>query len=307
MQIGDKVRFINEALDGTVTRLIDAKTVGVSIEEGFEIPVLIRELMITTPANPVEEHDKKVAGNIKKLESNSGEISVLFEESSQGWYRAQLVNHSEHDILLSVANQSGNRFKALFAGRIESKRAILFNTLQLANIELWGTYCFRIIFHESSSEVPRAPWYIEYTFKSKDFKSPVQLEGKQAFIVSLRPAKIEQFTLKEPITIETRSMPEVKEIHRPEEIIDLHIHKLIENYREMSAEEALSLQMRHFQNLFEKAMALDYEKITVIHGVGSGALKQKIWKVVSGNPHVRTFNEAQKEKFGYGATEIYFK
>ena len=37
MQIGDKVKFINESLSGVITRLIDDKTIGVSIEDGFEI------------------------------------------------------------------------------------------------------------------------------------------------------------------------------------------------------------------------------------------------------------------------------
>ena len=59
--------------------------------------------------------------------------------------------------------------------------------------------------------------------------------------------------------------------------------------------------------VFEKAIGLNYAKITIIHGVGTNTLKQKIWKAVSGHPHVKTYYEAQKEKFGYGATEIVFR
>lgn len=308
MQIGDKVKFINESLEGVITRMIDDKTIGVSVEDGFEIPVLKREIMIVTPINLVEQHDKVEIPNANKIAIGDSEISLWFEQSSQTWYKASLLNNSRSDILLSVTVKQGKIFKPLFGGRVEKHTSYLINTLNLAELELWGTYCFRLIFHEQEAEKPRAPWYLEYTFRSKDFMQAKEVNGKPTFLISLKPDKIEQFTIAaDSVKIETKPKESVVNLTRPEEVIDIHINQLVKNYSEISAEEAITIQMNHFKNMFEKALALNYSKITIIHGVGTNALKQKIWKEISGHPAVKTYYEAQKEKFGYGATEIVFK
>lgn len=308
MQIGDKVKFINESLSGTITRLIDDKTIGVSIEDGFEIPVLKREIMIVTPINLVEQHDKTEISNANKIAIGDSEISLWFEQSSQTWYKASMLNNSRSDILLSVTVKQGKVFKPLFGGKVEKHTSYLINTLNLAELELWGTYCFRIIFHEQEAEKPRAPWYLEYNFRSKDFMQAKEVNGKPTFLISLKPDKIEQFTIaKDSIKIEQKPKESFVNITRPEEVVDIHIHQLVKNYNQISADEAITIQMNHFKNMFEKALALNYSKITIIHGVGTNALKQKIWKEISGHPAVKTYYEAQKEKFGYGATEIVFK
>jgi len=307
MQIGDKVKFVNESLDGVITRLIDEKTVGVSIEDGFEIPVLKREIMIITPINVVVKHDTKEIPVANKIAIGESEISLWFEQSSQTWYKASLLNNSKSDILLSVTVKQGKQFKPLFAGRIEKHTSYLFNTLNLSELEQWGTYCFRIIFHEQETEQPRAPWYLEYTFRSKDFMNAKEVNGKPTFLIALKPNKIEQFTLSsEPIKIEPSLKEDTHEISRPEEEIDLHIHHLVKDFSNLNSGEAMQIQMNHFRNVFEKALALHYSKITIIHGVGTNALKQQIWKEVSGHPAVKTYYEARKEMFGYGATEVVF-
>jgi hypothetical protein len=312
MQIGDKVKFVNESLEGYITRLIDEKTVGVSIEDGFELPVLKKEIMIITPINKVEQHDKKEIAIENKIGIGDSEISIWFEQSSQTWYRANLLNNSGHDILLSVTIKQGKTFKPVFGGKIEKRTSYLINTLNLVELEQWGTYCFRIIFHEQETEKPRAPWHIDYTFKSKDFMNAKEINGKAAYLVALKPVVLPavqpQFSFNiEEVKLARKPVDSIVTIIRPEEVMDIHIEKLISNDNFISADEAISIQMHHFKNAFEKAIALKYSKITFIHGVGTNALKQKIWKEISGHPAVKTYYEAQKEKFGYGATEIVFK
>jgi len=308
MQIGDKVKFVNETLEGVITRLIDSKTVGVSIEDGFEIPVLKNELIITSPLNAVEQYDKKEVPSHSKIAIGESEISIWFEQSSQTWYRANVLNNSNSDLLLSVCVKQGKFFKPLFAGRVEKRTTYLFNTLNLVELDQWGTYSFRIIFHEQEAEVPRAPWYVEYTFKSKDFMHPKDVGGKKAYLIPLKSGKSEASPITvDSLSFEPKPQEDKIELSRPEEVVDIHIHQLTKDYSNISAEEAITIQMTHFRNLFEKALALNYQRITFIHGVGNGTLKQRIWKEISGHSQVKTYFEAQKEKFGYGATEIVFK
>jgi hypothetical protein len=49
---GDKVRFLNATGGGVVTRQINSFMVSVAIEDGFEIPTLVSELVIIEPSGP---------------------------------------------------------------------------------------------------------------------------------------------------------------------------------------------------------------------------------------------------------------
>ena len=45
LRIGDKVRFLNEVGEGTITRFKDTHTVFVEVQDGFEIPYLTKHLV----------------------------------------------------------------------------------------------------------------------------------------------------------------------------------------------------------------------------------------------------------------------
>lgn len=50
LQVGDKVRFLNEKGEGVVTRILSNSMVSIAIEEGFELPVLASDLIKIEPA-----------------------------------------------------------------------------------------------------------------------------------------------------------------------------------------------------------------------------------------------------------------
>jgi dsDNA-specific endonuclease/ATPase MutS2 len=60
MQVGDKVSFLNEKGEGIVTRIINKKMVGVTIEDGFELPFAINELVVTESAKIIEVPTEKI-------------------------------------------------------------------------------------------------------------------------------------------------------------------------------------------------------------------------------------------------------
>jgi dsDNA-specific endonuclease/ATPase MutS2 len=99
----------------------------------------------------------------------------------------------------------------------------------------------------------------------------------------------------------------LKTIEKPAATIDLHIEQLTTNFLGMNNAQMLDLQLRTFESKFENAIASGMDEIVFIHGVGNGVLKQEIQKKLSGNKNVAWFQDAQKEKFGYGATRIKIK
>ncbi len=90
-------------------------------------------------------------------------------------------------------------------------------------------------------------------------------------------------------------------------VIDLHIEKLTDNWSRMNAGEMLDLQLRTFEKYYELALAHHQATLTVIHGVGTGRLREEIHELLSYKKDVKSFINQYLPAYGYGATEIYFK
>ena len=51
-KIGDRVNFLNNVGGGIVTKIIDSRMVMVEVEDGFELPTLISELVLDVRSQP---------------------------------------------------------------------------------------------------------------------------------------------------------------------------------------------------------------------------------------------------------------
>ena len=51
---------------------------------------------------------------------------------------------------------------------------------------------------------------------------------------------------------------------------------------------------------------MNLEKLKIIHGVGAGILRKEIHRRLSKKTEVKYFEDADKERFGFGSTIIYF-
>ncbi len=90
-------------------------------------------------------------------------------------------------------------------------------------------------------------------------------------------------------------------------VIDLHMEKLSDNWKQMSNFEILTLQLREFEKWYELALAHHQASLVVIHGVGTGKLRDEIHDILKQKKEVRYFINQYDPRFGYGATEIFFQ
>ena len=95
-----------------------------------------------------------------------------------------------------------------------------------------------------------------------------------------------------------------KEIPVPE--FDLHIEKLVKNFRGMNNYDILTLQTETAQRHIEFAIRNRIPKIVFIHGVGEGVLKAEL-DFLLGRYDQISFKDGNYQKYGSGATEVYFK
>ncbi|MBP5327907.1 MAG: hypothetical protein J6Y98_08360 [Bacteroidales bacterium] len=88
--------------------------------------------------------------------------------------------------------------------------------------------------------------------------------------------------------------------------VDLHIDMLSEHPGDLTAHEAFEIQMHYFRLCMNHAFANKMKKVTFIHGVGKGILKDEILKELKQYDNIHFF-DAPMSKFGVGATEVYFR
>lgn len=96
-----------------------------------------------------------------------------------------------------------------------------------------------------------------------------------------------------------------KDRNLPPMEVDLHIEKLVNSYRGMSNFDILNLQMETAKRQIEFASRKRIQKIVFIHGVGEGVLKAEL-DYLLGSYDTLKFYDADYQKYGIGATEVYF-
>ena len=94
----------------------------------------------------------------------------------------------------------------------------------------------------------------------------------------------------------------------PPHELDLHLEALRpEGAADLSNTAMLRLQLDAFEDALSRALATNMHEIIFIHGAGNGVLRKEIHRQLSRNKDIKFFEEAQKEKFGYGATLVRLK
>ncbi len=87
---------------------------------------------------------------------------------------------------------------------------------------------------------------------------------------------------------------------------DLHIEKLVKSKAGMTNYDILNLQAETAKRHVEFAIKNRIPKIVFIHGVGEGVLKSELDFMLGRYDNI-SFQDANYQKYGLGATEVYFK
>ncbi|UKT63992.1 Smr/MutS family protein [Pedobacter mucosus] len=314
-KLGDFVRFVDEKREGYVTKIIDAQTLGVTDEDGFEIPVAVSNLTsVHGHGVSVEEVDapKPIQVNVPMLSKTENGIylAVANDNKAGNVVHFHLQNQTASVVLLTLTTERKDKYAGTFYGVIESFNSSLVYSASLADLDIWPEFSFQILLFTKADVKPVAPLTIRKKFRAKDFSTEIKdLPGlnKKGWLIRLdeQAPIIDAQKLKESFF--KSSEEKKKTVDVPQKEIDLHIEKLRDDHHFLAADEMLIIQLAHFQNALDAAIVHHFEKIVFIHGSGNGTLRDKIHKIISKNPHIKTYMDAKKEKFSYGATEVVFK
>jgi len=312
-KLGDFVRFVDEKMEGFVTRIIDEQMIGVTGEDDFEIPVLASK--VTTvhgyePAGTVKNNtieDKTVPAG--EFQTKGIYVAVISDPKANSVVHFHLVNDTSFQLLTTLTTGKQDHFKGEYAGTIAPKSSAKIYSEQLADLQLWPKFIFNVLFYTGQNIEPPAPLVYQEKFKAKDFsgsKKQVPVLNQQGWLIRLDEPEviIDAQKLKESFF---STSEEKTTIEKPGTEIDLHIEKLRNDYQFINSAEILSIQLAYFQKTLDAAIVHQAPEIIFIHGAGNGTLRHEIHKILSKHHKIQTFMDARKEKFGYGATKVILK
>jgi Smr domain len=313
-KIGDYVRFLNEKQEGVVTRLIDHQLIGVSIDGDFEITVLANEVVLVQAAESqlreeFEEMGTSVA-QLNKTQEDKLYLAIHRDEKIQHLYHMYLINATSYHLLTAASIQKKDLYEGIYADVIKSGTAARISTHTISEFDQGWIFQFQLIYHLMGEHKPSMPKIYKKTIKAKQVISTekeIPYLQKKGYVSELALDHTIQFDKEEMLEKLFSGSAESQQIQAPSREVDLHIEELTDKFPSMQAEEMLRFQLEAFRKNLEAAIAHQYQSIIFIHGVGNGTLRNEIHKQLGKHPHVKTFKDARKEKFGYGATEIILK
>lgn len=326
MNEGDKVRLLRGKEEGFITRILDAQKIEVEID-GFRIVYPPQELVVVSQEEKIFFHNNTQT-TVTKSETIKEKSNQSFAEkgvflvyqpiNETDEMAVQIVNNTDYKVLFTVGfDENNNQYNGLAAGLLEKKSFQEFYHLKFNEFEKWKPLVFQLLFFRAGLHTPRKTMVRIMKPKIKIFhnaKTKAPVTGKTAYVLQIdsdikpitEPEKIAENLIDNPVKQQVAEKQKPT-IQAPPPEVDLHIEKLTPHYASMSGSEMFNLQLTHFKDVLERAIACQMKSITFIHGVGNGMLKNEIRKILQQHQHVAKIEDAQKEQFGYGATKVTLK
>ncbi len=214
LKVGDKVSFLNEKGGGIVTKILDDEIIHVTIEDGFDIPVMAKDVIKTGFAEEQEDTRKTYKpgqGSGSTAEPDDDMLPLYLSHNSpdlrpDGMYFAfvpeiqenpltgsldiYLINHTKYYSVFSLfLNHSGN-YHGTEYGFIDPESRLYMGKIGRTEIEKWANAMWQSVFfcEDKCNPLPPMSQIIAFRpiklYKEESFKYESLLH-KNAFIAEV--------------------------------------------------------------------------------------------------------------------------
>jgi hypothetical protein len=325
LRIGDKVRILNEVGEGVISRIKDKNTVFVEMPDGFEIPYGVSELVpihteliIDKDADNIElDPEAGIADAVYFVVEPDHEMPALVSD-----YKIYLFNASGFHMLYAWSVKDEAYFQTLKHGEVGPYQKVLLRQVKMQFFKDYSFQKMECLLYKNTFFKTQAPITKVIQVNARvlaeskpirhdEFRYPVygfvlrdEFESVQVVEQTLNEADISKLrAIKEFRSREKVSRSNREYLKSLEKEVDLHIHELVDDTKGLSNFEMLNIQLERFEKELDEAMAGNIRKITFIHGVGNGRLRQEIAAILKETRGV-TFQDAPYKEYGYGATQV---
>ena len=313
MNIGDKVRLLHGTESGVIVA-IKGGIIEVEIEDGFSIPVSKSEIVLVAAEEAKRfgkpEEVGKIQTSLGEVKAAKGLFFALLPLNDQK-FSLHFINNTDWDLPFAIHKaQSQDYFQTIASGYLQAKSTQRIEDVSLAQLDQWGTYTIQGLFAQKTLFRLQEPLLKKIKFRANQLKNmqEIPLLQKKGYLLQIDKEEMEQMDtqkIQEQLwEKQTATQQTEMQVEKPTPEIDLHIESLLKEHKSLSNEQILNHQISVFEKALDNAIATGMEEIIFIHGVGSGTLKYEIQKRISKHPNIAYYKDAQKSKFGYGATYI---
>lgn len=332
-QLGDKVLLLHSNEEGEVVDIINDKMVLIDVD-GVRFPVYMDQIdfpyfkMFSEKKIIDKKKDKVYIDDIKKEKTTS-----KYKVSEGVWLSFLPVFDKDifdDDVVesfkLYLINQTDEPFNFIY--RINFSGSPDFE-LKNQIFSLSDFYLHDVPF-EQMNDAPK----FEFEFslinankkKAAYFETFLKIKAKQLFqkieemkmkneptfsflLLDKYPDKVEdvipEYTNTQGLLYDASKAKQ--KLEPPRSVIDIHIEKLSNDWKKLTNFEILTLQLNTFEKYYNLALAHHQPNLIVVHGIGTGKLREEIHEILKSKKEVKTFVNQYHHNFGFGATEIFFQ
>jgi len=342
--VGTRVKFLHSSDEGIITAWLGDGMVMVLIDgENMEIPTFEDDLIpadATTGAAPAQGPNPEQAGQsmgsppAPPPEGLAGQriylafSPVLHPEGRVEHYDVLLINDTPHEFIFTFVLRLRTSTPTPLNGKLAARSSqpagrLLFD--QLNDAPLVDMTCWRITTAGTGPAQSR-----ELRIRPKSF-------FKRLATAPLLHRQVHLFSLIEKVdappapraagedlrSYTKRHLPSRPSgdwddlyLRLPNDILayaqflpecDLHIEQLAEDHHKLSNAEILRLQINTFETYLDQAINLGVERVFIIHGIGTGRLRNAIATRLKHRQEVKDFKNEYHPRYGWGATEVIFE
>lgn len=336
-QVGDKILVLHSNEEGEVIDIINEKMVMIQVR-GVKFPAYMDQIDFPYykrftekklfPSEPRKKYvedlpkEKKVSKPLEKKVADGVSLS-FFPKFKTDEFGDDIVT----DLKIHLINRTELAYNFIYSLQFFGKQEFDLR----AEVMPFSDFYLHDVDFEDMNDSPA--FVFEFSLLKADkkkadyYEASVKLKPKQLFerIELLKEKGEATFTYKlfdtypprpfddyvdTPVPKGTKvySLKDIRQHILPARtVVDLHIEKLSDDWKHLSNGEILQLQLKEFEKWYEAALANYQPQLIVIHGIGSGKLRDEIHEILKTRREVKSFVNQYHPSFGYGATEIFFK
>jgi len=192
LNLGDFVRFVDENIEGYITRIIDKDTIGVTDSNDFEIPVQASKVTLVhgdiPEENEIVSNRQTVAVPVAEFKKEGIYLGLITDQHSTAVAHFHLINETSFQLLASMTTEKGENYKGEFAGIIAPNSTKKIFSANLGDIQLWPKFNIEALFSTAANVQPLAPLIYNQQIKGKDLsvaKVDIALLKQKGWLIRL--------------------------------------------------------------------------------------------------------------------------
>lgn len=337
---GDKVRMLHDRAVAKILQVYPKGRLLILIDDFIEEEVDVKEVVpMTAPPPQLSKREQAARALNEKAAQTDLKTGIYFAIDVEDERKVQyyLVNHSPYGAVFALSGVQNGKAAGKVQGMLDPATAQILFRGKLSEWETHSDLLFQFIYFSEDPAPVMLPAHAPFRLRNKHFMQPPQQNPytpvPSRLVCLLTEQQIKDSEYEKPET-ETEPAPEPelaeeaqnyqmeekprvldfepltpeewREHDCPDNVIDLHIEKLVADPNQLYPSAMLNLQLQEFEKCMSLAVANGLKEICFIHGIGAGKLKKELHRRLKGSPYVREFKVDDSGRFGFGATKVSF-